>query len=355
MTTFREKILRSNDAKQLADAFQMVTVPVQRDEFVSPLRTATSSLQTVMMEAPQDTATVTSMQQIAVENAQSQLRALEASRVSLEDMEARYKREVTAIRARIENVMSNNLLKWNDQQDTVVLLCDTIMEIRNMYLTNIATWQAHLEKEEKRAAASLSRIHELLLHAKEPFAVESAVRAEVRRELEQSHREQVAQTLLNDGILIWVSRSNEASVLMTQAKMNVADHRLTIEPTQLCLAPDYLPSIQEKYHVSPLDLDFGTLNITIDLRDVVELQFLNRLAVVPGAADKDGLHYEIPQRRICVHVKTKYGREYWLADRKNEVRGRTWASIQEAQDGSTSLLYKTLLRLWEETRPSRGV
>ena len=350
MATFRERILRSSNAKQLADAFQMVIIAVPRDELISPLQTAILGLRKITTYASEDTATVTSMHQMALEKAQSHLQILETSRASLNNLQAEYKREISIMKAKIETVMSNDILKWEDQQDTVVLLCDTIMDIRNMYLTNVAAWNTHIVSEEQCAIGSLSRIDELLAHAKESFAVEGAVRARVTRELEHTHREQVAENLLNDGILVWVSRRNVPSVLMTQARMSVEDLRLTIEPTQLCLDSSYLPSIQEKYDLSSLDIDFGTLKVTIDLRDVVELQLLNRQAVLPGAADRNGLHYEPPLYQKCAYVKTQYGREYWMTDRKNEIRGKAWASVREAQDDHASLLYEKLSGLWRDAK-----
>ena len=353
MATLREQIMHSLNPNDIANALQGVTVPVHPDRMMEPLEDVILQLNHAISVAPDSAITVASMHQSALASIKSHLGDLKESRASIKKIEQDFAQEIIATQYKIDAVMHNGVLKLEDQQDTIALLCQTITEMRSMYNDDIGTRKDILLQQEEQASAALSRARNLLSHTEVSTMVEGIARADLTHVLEQGWRHKYAHTLLNDGIVVWVSRGNQFATLMTQAMMDITDFCLLVQPTQLCLNPEYVSSIKEKYQLDYVSTDFGELDITIDLRDVEELRYVKRRAVIPEAGDKNSTHYEQPQFRHCVSIKMNGGREYFLADRKNEERGKTWAGLQGTQDGSPSLLYRTLLESWKEAKKDR--
>lgn len=343
MTTLREKIMNPYDPKHIAEALHIITKDIHQDKISAPLENAILRLQQAISEAPDSAITVAAIHEAALEGAKTHFNVLQQTRASIDKANQDYKYEMLTVRHKIEAIMSDRMLKQEDQEDTVALLCKTMMDMRSMYHADIGARKDLLMQEEEQAAASLARAEKLLNDAHMAIIVEGIVRTNLQEEFEKKNQHKVARTLLHDGIRVWVSRKNDVAIHMTQTEMSVSDFQLTIQPTQLCIDPQQLSNIRQMYQVDEV-------KITIDLRDVVDVQFLKRKAVVPGSSDIGSAHYELQQFHHCVCIKTKAGKEYFLADRKNEERSRTWVDIQGVWDGSPSLLYRTLMELWEEAK-----
>ncbi|KAJ4351545.1 uncharacterized protein N0V89_006888 [Didymosphaeria variabile] len=294
---------------------------------------------------------VTRMHREMLSELQSQLNDLEKSHSSMKRTGDDHKREIATIRQKIDAVTASGCcLTSEDLDDTIFMLLTPIKELESQYSIAYGDWKKTNDREETHAKDLLERAQALLMHAKEAVNLEGIVRAAVQNELKQRHREEIAASLLEDGILVWASRTNQFAILMTECLMQIDGHQLTIAPTQLCFDTHSVRSLHQKYRLDHTSIDIEKHEVTIDLRDVEELKSTKRRANIPGTFDEKSPHWEPPKYHQCVNIRTRQGEEYFLADRRNEARDKTWGRLQGAPDGSPSLLCQKLTEIWEKLK-----
>ncbi|KAL5387104.1 hypothetical protein DPSP01_003714 [Paraphaeosphaeria sporulosa] len=289
----------------------------------------------------------------------SQLAVLEKSHSLVMKLEDDHAREMAVVDRRINTMVQNQgYLKIHDQDETILMLHAPKKVLISEHRVAGAAWAAAHAKEESDSKVLIDRTRALLAHTKEAVELEGTIRVAVENEFQQRHREHIAQiadNLLQDGIRVWVSKSNIFATLMTECLLRVADHQLVIEPTKTCFDEDCLRKLYDKYRLNHTCSDMQKTKFTIDMRDVEELKFVKRRATIPGTCDETSPHWEPPRYHQCVYVRTRVSREYYLADRKNEPQDKAWESLRmDVPDGSPNLLCHKLVRYWHDAKQSRS-
>jgi hypothetical protein len=320
---------------------------VPSTELLKALRSTINDLENAITGTAYIATTVMTMHRDMLSELRSQLAALEKSHLSIREMQEIHLREMAIIDEKINAVLNDeSCLQLDDHQDTIYMLHQPKKALIPQYKTACEAWKKANAKEEAHSKALIDRAHSLLAHATEAVGLEETVRAVVEIELKQ----RLATSLLEDGILIWVSQTNQFAILMTECVLRISGYQLIIAPTHLCFDPQSLRNLHDRYRLDHTSTDMGKREITIDLRDVEELQFTSRRANIPGTSDEKSPHYEPAKHHQCILIRTDVGMQYFLADRKNESRDKGWGSLQGVPDSSPSLLYRKLTALWQEAK-----
>ncbi|KAF1965999.1 hypothetical protein BU23DRAFT_574364 [Bimuria novae-zelandiae CBS 107.79] len=259
-------------------------------KLLGALNTTILRLENSISNASSSIVAVPEMLQKTLDELQDQVNVLEEAQDLYESSKAGHERAKVIFEGKIAGLAaSDRLLKADDWDNILSQLRQTLQALECEYATKLGTWKTSNEKAEMLRDMRIFRAQTMINLAGEATTLEEKIRTSVQKELSEHHRKETASNLLSDGILIWIYRKNEFVTLMTQSWMDVTDHRLTIQPTQLCFTPRILQAWQEKY-------------------------------------------------------QTDY------ACRVNELCGQTWASIRGDLDGSPSLLCEKLMELWQEVR-----
>ncbi|KAL1593242.1 hypothetical protein SLS60_010850 [Paraconiothyrium brasiliense] len=332
-------------------ASREVTMSISSTRLISTLKATIEKLQNTLAENADNAdnaMTVTKMHREMLSELQFRLNDLEKSQYSIKKAKYNHMREIATLRQKIDVVTSSEgYLTPEDRDDTIFMLLIPLKELEAQYSIAYKMWKRNNDKEEAQANDLLERAQTLLAHAKEAVNLEGTVRTALRSELKQRHREEIAASLLEDGILVWVSRTNQFAILMTECLMQIDGHQLTIAPTQLCFDTHSVRSLRQNYRLGHTSIDMDEHAITIDLKDVAEPKCTRRRANIPGASDEKSPHWEPPKYHQCVNIRTRLGEDYFLADRRNESRDKTWGRLQGAPDGSPGLLSQKLTEIWK--------
>ena len=116
------------------------------------------------------------------------------------------------------------------------------------------------------------------------------------------------------------------------------------------LQPPRLSAWNEQYNLNYAHTDFGDVDVAIDLREVEGVKTIKRRATIPGVSDENGPHCEPAKKQWCAYMRTCLGFEYFLADRTNESRGRTWGDVRNSAEAGESLLCEKIMELWQEVK-----
>lgn len=333
--------------------------PCQLISPITTLQTTVDVLENSIATTAKSATTVTAIHLEVLSQLRSQLVVLENSHSSIKKMEDDHKREMFIVDERINTMVQNqNCLKRDDQDDTIKMLHAPKKVLISHHRATGEAWAANHAKEEMHSKALIDRAQALIAYAKDAVELEGTIRVAVESKFEQRHREYVAQiadSLLEDGIRVWVSKSNIFATLMTECLVRITGYQLTIEPTKTCSDEESLRELHDKYRLDHTCSDMPRTKFRIDLRDVEELKFTNRRATIPGTCDETSPHWEPPRYHQCVYIRTCVFREYFLADRKNEPQDKVWVSLQQgAPYGSPGLLCQKLVQYWQEAKDSKS-
>jgi hypothetical protein len=327
------------------------TMDVPSTKIAKALRSTISDLENTIARTADIATTVTMMHRDMLSEIRSQLVVLEESHSSIQEQQEIYLQEMAIVDEKINAVLKDeSCLQLDGHQDTIYMLLQPKKALIPQHRAACEAWKKTNAIKEAHSTALIDRAQSLLAHTTEAVGLEETVRAAVEIELKQ----RLATGLLEDGILVWVSRTNQFATLMTECVLGINGYQMAIAPTQLCFDLESLRNLHDKYHLEHTSTDMGKREITIDLQDVEELQFTGRRANIPGTSDDKSPHYEPAKYHQCIHIRTRVGMQYFLANRKNESRDKGWGSLQGAPDGSPNLLCQKLTELWQRAKDNHS-
>ncbi|KAF9739396.1 hypothetical protein PMIN06_008243 [Paraphaeosphaeria minitans] len=335
------------------------TTDVISSQLADTLQTTINDLEDGIDGMTETATTVATIHRKMVSELQTQLTVLEKSCSSITKLEDDHAREMAIVDERINTVVQNrSYLKIDDQDDTILMLHVPKKVLVSEHRVAGTAWAVSHAKEESHSKALIDLAQALLANTKQAVELEGAVRVAVKGEFQQLHHEYVAHiadNVLQDGIRVWVSKSNIFATLMTECLLRIEGAQLVIEPTKTCFDEHCLRELHNKFRLDHTCSDMQRTKFTIDLRDVEELKFTNRRANIPGTCDETSPHWEPPKYHQCVYIRTCVFREYYLAERRNEPQDKAWVSLQQGvPDGSPNLLCEKLVRYWQEANQSRS-
>ncbi|KAF2451669.1 hypothetical protein P171DRAFT_438362 [Karstenula rhodostoma CBS 690.94] len=280
------------------------TMDATSTQFVTTLQAAINGLEKTIAEMAESASTVTTIHREVLSQLRSQLVVLEKSHSSIKKLEDTHTREMAIVDARINTVVQNqSYLKMDDRDETLLMLHAPKKVLISQHRVAGEALAATHAKKESHSKALIERARALIAHKKEAIELEGTMRVAIESEFQQRHREHIAQiadSILEDGVLIWVSQSNIFATLMTECLVRIAGHQLTIAPTKTCFDEDCLRELHEKYQLDHTCSDMQRTKFMIDLRDVEELKFMKRRATIPGTFDETSPHWEPPRYHQCV-------------------------------------------------------